>query len=114
MILTIVSILFVFTVITYAYFTAFNNEGSTAKISIGSGKMLIEYADKSDALSLTKTNIQPSDTVLIDKIFTLTGTNTASADGGITMLFAISLEYQNTLKIMNYIIFSKEQMKMQI
>ncbi len=96
--ITIISLMLVFTGITYAYFTAFNNEGSTAEISFGPGKMIIEYADKSDALSLTKTNIQPSDTILIDKTFTLTGANTASADGGIKMPFTISLEYQNTFQ----------------
>ena len=95
MIITIISILLVFSGITYAYFSAFNNQGSTAEISFGPGKMLIEYADKSDALSLTKTNIQPSDTVLIDKTFSLTGINTTSGEG-INMPYVVSIEYQST------------------
>lgn len=66
MIITIISILLVFSGITYAYFTAFNNQGSTAEITLGPGKMLITYNDGTDNI-VPVTNIQPSNDILINK-----------------------------------------------
>ena len=91
-IVTIVSILLVFGGITYAYFTAFNNQGSTAVATIDTGKMLITYNDGTDNI-LPVNDIQPSSKILVDKTFSLTGTNTTS---GLIMPFKIYLEYQNT------------------
>ena len=74
-IVTIVSILLVFGGITYAYFTAFNNQGSTAVATIDTGKMLITYNDGTDNI-VPVTNIQPSNTILVNKTFISFGTNT--------------------------------------
>ena len=86
---TIAMMIVLFIGITYSYFTALNNKGSTSVISATSGKMVINYADGSSKL-LSSENIQPSDKVLIDKTFTLTGTNTTS---GLAMPYKIGLNY---------------------
>ena len=86
---TITMMIVLFIGITYSYFTALNNKGSTSVISATSGKMVINYADGSSKL-LSSENIQPSDKVLIDKTFTLTGTNTTS---GLAMPYKIGLNY---------------------
>ena len=86
---TITMMIVLFIGITYSYFTALNNKGSTSVISATSGKMVINYADGSSKL-LSSENIQPSNKILIDKTFTLTGTNTTS---GLTMPYKIGLNY---------------------
>ena len=86
---TIVMLLVIFSGITYAFFSASNNQGSTSVISATSGKMVISYADGSSKL-LSSEDIQPSDKILIDKTFTLTGTNTTS---GLVMPYKIGLNY---------------------
>ena len=86
---TIAMMIVLFIGITYSYFTALNNKGSTSLISATSGKMVINYADGSSKL-LSSENIQPSNKILIDKTFTLTGTNTTS---GLTMPYKIGLNY---------------------
>ena len=97
-VVTVAALVLMFIGISYAFFTSTNNERSGSSIVAVGGKMLIEYADKTDALSLTKQNIEPSNDILIDKTFTLTGINTVTAGDGLTMPFAISLEYQNTFQ----------------
>ena len=92
---TILVVSIVFIGIGYAFFTANNPEGSTAQIISKSGRMLINYNDGTDNI-VPVTNIQPSNNnILVDKTFTLTGSNTTS---GLDMPFTISLEYQNTFK----------------
>ena len=86
---TITMMIVLFIGITYSYFTALNNQGSTSVISATSGKMVINYADGSSKL-LSSEDIQPSDKILIDKTFTLTGTNTTS---GLAMPYKIGLNY---------------------
>ena len=86
---TIMMMIVLFIGITYSYFTALNNKESTSVISATSGKMVINYADGSSKL-LSSENIQPSNKILIDKTFTLTGTNTTS---GLTMPYKIGLNY---------------------
>ncbi len=86
---TITMMIVLFIGITYSYFTALNNQGSTSVISATSGKMVINYADGSSKL-LSSEDIQPSDKILIDKTFTLTGTNTTS---GLTMPYKVGLKY---------------------
>ena len=86
---TITMMIVLFIGITYSYFTALNNKGSTSVISATSGKMVINYADGSSKL-LSSENIQPSNKILIDKTFTLTGTNTTS---GLAMPYKIGLNY---------------------
>ena len=97
-IVTIVSILLVFGGITYAYFTAFNNQGSTAVATIDTGKMIITYNDGTDNL-VPVTDIQPSDKILVNKTFSLTGTNTATgmaAGDGLVMPYKVGLKYKST------------------
>lgn len=80
---------------TFAYFTATGNQGSTSAIEVKSGKMVIAFSDGSNAANLTANNFQPSSKVLIDKSFTLTGTNTATEAGGLTMPFKVSIKMNN-------------------
>ena len=82
--------------IGYAFFTASNPEGSTAQIISKSGRMLINYNDGTDSI-IPLTDIQPSNNILVDKTFNLTGINTTASDG-LPMPFVISIEYKNTFK----------------
>ena len=75
--------------VTYAFFTANNPEGSTAQIVSKSGRMLINYNDGTDNI-VPVTNIQPSNKILVNKTFTLTGTNTTS---GLAMPYKVGLNY---------------------
>ena len=93
---TILVVSIVFIGIGYAFFTANNPEGSTAQIISKSGRMLINYNDGTDNI-VPVTNIQPSDNILVDKTFTLTGINT-TASNGLSMPYVISIEYQNTFQ----------------
>ena len=93
---TILVVSIVFIGIGYAFFTANNPEGSTAQIISKSGRMLINYNDGTDNI-MPVTNIQPSNNILVDKTFTLTGINT-TASNGLSMPYVISIEYQNTFK----------------
>ena len=86
---TITMMIVLFIGITYSYFTALNNQGSTSVISATSGKMVINYADGSSKL-LSSVDVQPSNKILIDKTFTLTGTNTTS---GLAMPYKVGLNY---------------------
>ena len=86
---TITMMIVLFIGITYSYFTALNNKGSTSVISATSGKMVINYADGSSKL-LSSEDVQPSNKILIDKTFTLTGTNTTS---GLAMPYKVGLNY---------------------
>ena len=93
---TVLVVSIVFIGITYAFFTANNPKGSTAQIISKSGRMLINYNDGTDNI-VPVTNIQPSDTILVDKTFTLAGINT-TASNGLSMPYVISIEYQNTFQ----------------
>ena len=68
---TILVVSIVFIGIGYAFFTVNNPKGSTAQIISKSGRMLINYNDGTDNI-VPVTNIQPNDTILVDKTFTLT------------------------------------------
>ena len=100
---TILVVSIVFIGIGYAFFTANNPEGSTAQIISKSGRMLINYNDGTDNI-MPVTNIQPSNAILVNKTFSLTGTNTTS---DLDMPFTISLEYQNMFKYAELIYFLK-------
>ena len=89
---TIIMLLVIFSGITYAFFSASNNKGSTSIISATSGKMTINYADGKSDLLVSK-DIQPSNTILVNKTFTLTGTNTTS---GLAMPYKVGLKYTST------------------
>ena len=102
---TILVVSIVFIGIGYAFFTANNPAGSTAQIISKSGRMLINYNDGTDNIAPV-TNIQPSDNILVDKTFTLTGINT-TASNGLSMPYVISIEYQNTFKNAELVYFIK-------
>ena len=89
MVATVLILVIIFSGVTYAFFTANNPEGSTAQITSKSGRMLITYNDGTDNI-VPVTNIQPSNKILVNKTFTLTGTNTTS---GLTMPYKVGLNY---------------------
>ena len=91
MIGTIVMLIVIFSGITYAFFSASNNKGSTSVVEVKSGKMTISYADGKSSLLISK-DIQPSSKIIIDKTFTLTGTNTTS---GLAMPYKVGIKYTN-------------------
>ena len=88
-IFTVIIMIIIFAGITYAFFTANNPEGSTAQIISKSGKMLITYEDGTSDI-LTSNNIMPSNEIIVNKTFTLTGTNTTS---GLEMPYEVGLDY---------------------
>ena len=92
---------------TFAYFTASNPSGSTAEVKTTSGKMEIIFADGTDAIKAEKqTGFEPSNTVLVDKTFTITGDNvttsqpnnngTLGTESSLVMPFIVSLDYTTT------------------
>ena len=94
-IVTVVAVFMVFGGIGYAFFTMNDNTGSTAEITNTSGKMTITYADGGSNL-LVSDNIVPSDAIIANKTFTLTGVNTASAGDGISMPYKVGLKYTSS------------------
>ena len=78
---------------TFAYFTAASNTGSTETVETKSGKMIISYSDGTSDL-LSSTDFQPGAEILVNKTFTLTGTNTTS-NAGLKMPYSIYLDYVN-------------------
>ena len=92
---TILFLAIIFIGITYAFFTANNPEGSTAQIISETGRMLITYDDGTDNIVPVK-DIQPSNTILVNKTFTLTGSNTTvgmSSSDGLDMSYNVGVEY---------------------
>ena len=92
---------------TFAYFTASNPSGSTAEVKTKSGKMEITFADGTDEIEAKKqTGFEPSNTVLVDKTFTITGDNittskpnnngTLGTESSLVMPFIVSLDYTTT------------------
>ncbi len=86
---TITMMILLFGGITYAYFTSTNNNGSTSIVEVTGGKMTISYTDGTSDL-LTSKNIVPSNDIIVNKTFTLTGTNTTS---GLAMPYKVGLDY---------------------
>ena len=92
---------------TFAYFTASNPSGSTAEVKTTSGKMEITFADGKDNIEAVKqTGFEPSNTVLVDKTFTITGDNvttsqpnnngTLGTESSLVMPFIVNLNYTTT------------------
>lgn len=97
---------------TFAYFTAYNSSGSTVTVNTKTGSMNILFSDGDDAVNITdKTDIQPSNTKLVEKEFTITGNNitktssqTVTPEGNVTngaessmlMPFTVKLNYTTT------------------
>lgn len=98
MIITIVTVMIlviIFAGVTYAFFSANNPEGSTAEIKSETGRMLITYNDGTDNI-VPVTNIQPSNAILVNKTFTLTGSNTTvgmKPGDGLPMPYEVGLKY---------------------
>ena len=93
-IITIIIVAIAFTGIGYAFFTMNNPTGSTAEIVNTSGKMTITYADGGNNL-LFSDRITPSNEIIVDKTFTLTGKNTVTAGNGLTMPYEVGLKYNS-------------------
>ena len=94
-ILTVGILIITFAGVTYAFFTTNNPKGSTAEIKSETGRMLITYNDGTDNI-VPVTNIQPSNAILVNKTFTLTGSNTTvgtSSSDGLTMPYEVGLKY---------------------
>ena len=97
-VVTILMLVIIFVGVTYAFFTANNPEGSTAQIISENGRMLIIYDDGTDSIIPVK-DIQPSNTILVNKTFTLTGSNTTvgmNSSDGLDMSYNVGAEYLST------------------
>ena len=92
---TVTILIFIFAGITYAFFTSNDNTGSTAEITNTSGKMTITYTDGGNNL-LVSSNISPSNNIIANKTFTLTGVNTSTADGGLSMPYKVGIKYTSS------------------
>ena len=86
---TLLFITIIFIGMGYAFFTANNPEGSTAEIISKTGRMVINYDDGTDNI-VPVTGIVPSNAIIINKTFSLTGTNTTS---GLEMPYEVGLDY---------------------
>ena len=105
---TVIILVIIFTGVTYAFFTANNPVGSTAEIKSETGRMLITYNDGTDNIKPV-TNIQPSNKILVNKTFTLTGSNTTvgtSSSDGLSMPYKVGVQYTSTFSdgMMHYYI----------
>ena len=110
---TILILVIIFAGVTYAFFTANNPEGSTAEIKSENGRMLITYNDGTDNI-VPVTNIQPSNTILVNKTFTLTGSNTTvgmKTSDGLEMPYKVGVQYTSTFSdgMMHYYIKEMER-----
>ena len=105
---TVTILVIIFAGVTYAFFTANNPEGSTAEIKSETGRMLITYNDGTDNI-VPVTNIQPSNEILVNKTFTLTGSNTTvgmNTGDGLEMPYKVGVQYTSTFSdgMMHYYI----------
>ena len=105
---TVLFLAIIFIGMTYAFFTANNPEGSTAQIISETGRMLITYNDGTDNI-VPVTNIQPSNAILVNKTFTLTGSNTTvgmKPGDGLSMPYKVGVQYTSTFSdgMMHYYI----------
>ena len=110
---TVLFLAIIFIGMTYAFFTANNPEGSTAQIISETGRMLITYNDGTDNI-VPVTNIQPSNTILVNKTFTLTGSNTTvgmKTGDGLPMPYKVGVQYTSTFSdgMMHYYIKEVER-----
>ena len=110
---TVLFLAIIFIGMTYAFFTANNPEGSTAEIKSETGRMLITYNDGTDNI-VPVTNIQPSNAILVNKTFTLTGSNTTvgmKTGDGLSMPYKVGVKYTSTFSdgMMHYYIKEVER-----
>ena len=92
----------------YAFFTANNPEGSTAEIISKTGRMVINYDDGTDIIQPV-TGIVPSNAIIVNKTFSLTGSNTTvgmNPGDGLSMPYKVGVEYTSTFSdgMMHYYI----------
>ena len=84
---------------TFAYFTANSSNTSTSTVSTTSGQMTIAYGDGTNTVTISTLNVQPSDTILVNKTFTLTGSNTTvgmKTGDGLEMPYKVGVQYTST------------------
>ena len=111
---TVLILVIIFAGVTYAFFTANNPEGSTAQIISETGRMLITYNDGTDNI-VPVTDIQPSNAILVNKTFTLTGSNTTvgmKTGDGLPMPYKVGVQYTSTFSdgMMHYYIKEVERL----
>ncbi|MBP3444454.1 MAG: hypothetical protein J6K23_00740 [Bacilli bacterium] len=105
---TLLFITIIFIGMGYAFFTANNPEGSTAQIISETGRMVINYDDGTDIIQPV-TGIVPSNAILVNKTFSLTGSNTTvgmSEGDGLPMPYKVGVKYTSTFSdgMMHYYI----------
>ena len=105
---TVLFLAIIFIGITYAFFTANNPEGSTAQIISETGRMVINYDDGTDIIQPV-TGIVPSNAIIVNKTFTLTGSNTTvgmKPGDGLSMPYKVGVKYTSTFSdgMMHYYI----------
>ncbi|MCI6931703.1 MAG: hypothetical protein MR765_00970, partial [Tenericutes bacterium] len=105
---TVLFLAIIFIGITYAFFTANNPEGSTAQIISETGRMVINYNDGTDIIQPV-TGIVPSNAIIVNKTFSLTGSNTTvgmKPGDGLSMPYKVGVKYTSTFSdgMMHYYI----------
>ena len=110
---TVLFLAIIFIGITYAFFTANNPEGSTAQIISETGRMVINYDDGTDNIQPV-TGIVPSNAIIVNKTFSLTGSNTTvgmSEGDGLSMPYKVGVQYTSTFSdgMMHYYIKEVER-----
>lgn len=86
--------------VTYSYFTALNNSGSTSMVNLISGNMILSFGDNNPSLLFSDVIPGPTDSTedaVLDKEFTITGvTNNSGLNMKYKLLFNISVnEFSN-------------------
>lgn len=86
--------------VTYSYFTALNNSGSTSMVTLRSGNMILSFGDNNPSLLFSDVIPGPTDSTadaVLDKEFTVTGvTNNSDVNMKYKLLFNISVnEFSN-------------------
>ena len=92
----------------YAFFTTNNPKGSTAEIISKTGRMVINYDDGTDIIQ-SVTGLVPSNAIIINKTFSLTGSNTTvgmKTGDGLSMPYKVGIQYTSTFSdgMMHYYI----------
>ena len=92
---TLLFLTIIFIGMGYAFFTANNPKGSTAEIISKTGRMVINYDDGTDIIQPV-TGIVPSNAIIVNKTFTLTGINTTvgmKTGDGLPMPYKVGVQY---------------------
>ena len=110
---TVLFLAIIFIGITYAFFTANNPEGSTAQIISETGRMVINYDDGTDIIQPV-TGIVPSNVIIVNKTFSLIGSNTTvgmKPGDGLSMPYKVGVQYTSTFSdgMMHYYIKEVER-----